>query len=166
MDISLIKDENILNEVELRKSYIPFIPKSKFALTNKRVLGEYINVLLWIIPIGKNLVTYPLNQVSGVRIDTKFELKEFIVGLIVAFVGFSILGSGFAGFSFITLMLFIIIGIIIIALGIIGIIGSFKALLVIQSSAGAAMPLQVIKSDKNKAMEFVNSVNNALAERS
>jgi len=165
MDISLIKDENILNEVELRKSYIPFIPKSKFALTNKRVLGEYINVLLWIIPIGKNLVTYPLNQVSGVRIDTKFELKEFIIGLIVTFVGFIFLGSGFTGFSFITLM-FIIIGIIIIALGIIGIIGSFKALLVIQSSAGAAMPLQVIKADKNKAMEFVNSVNNALAERS
>ena len=91
-----------------------------------------------------------MSQVSGVRIDTKFSLKEFIVGLMAVVVG--------------TATLMYIIGIII-ALGILGIFGSFKTLLVIQSTAGAAFSVQVIKADKNKAMEFVNNINNTLAER-
>ncbi len=151
MNTSLIKDENISNEVDLRRSYIPFIPKSKFVLTNKRILAEFVNVLLWIIPIGKNEVTYPLNQISGVRIDTKFSFKEVMIGIIVIILGI--------------LTLKYIVGIVVIALGAISILSSFQTFIVIQSTAGSAVSQQLIKADRNKATEFINNVNNTLAER-
>jgi hypothetical protein len=132
MNISLIKDENALNEVDLRRSYIPFIPKSKFALTNKRILAEFINVLLWIIPIGKNEVTYPLNQVAGVRIDTKFNIKAFILGIVLIVLGI-------ASLKF-------IIGIVPIVLGVLAILSSFETLIVIQSAAGSGASAQIIKA--------------------
>ena len=152
MNTSLIKDENVLNEVDLRKSYLPFIPKSKFALTNKRILGKFVNVLLWIIPTGKNEVTYPLNQVAGIRIDTKFNIIEFIIGIVVIPIGIATLKD--------------IFGIIIIALGVLAILNSFETFIVIQSSAGSAVSQRLIKADRNKAIEFINNVNNTLAERS
>ena len=151
MDVSLIKDENIIQTAVFRESYIPLIPKSEFTLTNKRILGGFVNVLLWIIPTGKNQITYPLNQVSGVRIDTDFNIKELLIGLLLLVGGLITIRD--------------ILGIFLILLGVLAILNSFKTLLVIQNTSGASVALQVIKADKNKVWEFVNNVNNVLAER-
>ena len=58
-----------------------------------------------------------------------------------------------------------IIGIVPIVLGVLAILSSFETLIVIQSAAGSGASAQIIKADKNKAREFVNNVNNTLAER-
>ncbi len=151
MDISLIKDESVLHEVEVRRSYLPFIPSSKFALTTKRILAEYTNVFLWAIPTGNNEITYPLNQVSGVRIDSRFSYKSFSIGLL-----FILLGIFFLKY---------VVGIIPIVLGIAALLNSSETSIVVQSTSGAAVSSRIIKADKDKAKEFINTVNNTIAER-
>ena len=151
MDVPLIKDENIIQTAIFRESYIPLIPKSEFTLTNKRIFGCFVNVLLWIIPTGSNQITYPLNQVAGVRIDTDFNIKELLIGLLL-FVG-----------GILTIRDFL--GIFLLLLGVLAMLNSFKTLLVIQNTSGASVAMQVIKADKDKVQEFVNNVNNVLAEK-
>ncbi len=151
MDVPLIKDENIIQTAIFRESYIPLIPKSEFTLTNKRIFGGFVNVLLWIIPTGSNQITYPLNQVAGVRIDTDFNIKELLIGLLL-FVG-----------GILTIRDFL--GIFLLLLGVLAMLNSFKTLLVIQNASGASVAMQVIKADKDKVQEFVNNVNNVLAEK-
>lgn len=129
-------------------SIIFFFIKSAFTLTDKRIICDVPNLLLF-IPIGKNNITYPLNNIAGIRLDTKISIKSLLIGAIIALIGLSKLPS---------LFLLFFIGALIL-------IGSFKTVMMIQNNSGASISYQVSPFDKAKAQDFVNQVNTTFANR-
>ncbi len=153
MHLSLPKDESIIQETSLRYSFILFFLRPSYVITNKRLVGEFYNLFLRIIPTGKDNITYPLNNVAGVQLSTNFSVKEFFLGLVIALVGL---------FSVSHLLFF---SLILILIGIIAIINSFKTIIIFQNNSNTSISQQVLILDKNKAKEFINHVNNTIAER-
>ena len=144
---TLGKDETIVSKNILSFSVILFFIKSSFEITNKRLVGQIPN-LLWIFPVGKNTVTYPLKSVSGVRIDNRFSFKKLIVGIILVLIGLSKLSSLF----------------IILLLGIFILISSFEIFFVIQNTAGATMKYAVSPLEKAKAQQLINELNQIIVD--
>lgn len=145
--ISLGKDENIISNHILSYSLVLFFIKSAFDITNKRLIGQVPN-LLWIFPIGKNNVTYPLKNIAGVRIDNKISFKKLILGIILVLIGLSKISSLF----------------IILLIGILLVISSFEVLLVVQNNSGASISYVVSPLEKNKAQQLVNKLNQVIAD--
>jgi len=144
---TLGKDETIVSKNILSFSVILFFIKSSFEITNKRLVGQIPN-LLWIFPVGKNTVTYPLKSISGVRIDNRFSFKKLIVGIILVLIGLSKLSSLF----------------IILLLGIFILISSFEIFFVIQNTAGATMKYAVSPLEKAKAQQLINELNQIIVD--
>ncbi|SFD46584.1 hypothetical protein [Clostridium uliginosum] len=144
---ALGKDEKIVSKNLLSFSLILFFIKSSFEITNKRLVGQVPN-LLWIFPIGKNTVTYPLKNIAGVRLDNKFSLKRFIIGLILIFIGLS---------NFSSLFIVFIIGIFVL-------ISTFEIFFVVQNTAGATMSYAVSPLEKAQAQQLINELNQIIAD--
>ena len=144
---TLGKDETIVSKNILSFSLILFFIKSSFEITNKRLVGQIPN-LIWIFPMGKNMVTYPLKNISGVRIDNKFSLKRFIIGIILILIGLSKLSSLF----------------IVFLIGIFVFISGFEVFFVIQNTAGATMKYAVSPLEKAKAQQLINELNQIIVD--
>ncbi|SHH82420.1 hypothetical protein SAMN02745135_02291 [Caloranaerobacter azorensis DSM 13643] len=150
-EIFLAKDEDIIKEQKFAYSTLmPFI-KSKFKITNKRILGSVPN-LFWLILLGSNDVTYPIKNIAGVRIDNKFNIKKIIIGIILALFGLNTFSDTFFG------------GLVLILLGIMSIIEGIQCLIVIQSTGGSSINYKIAPYEKNKAQEFINKLNMIIAE--
>ncbi|MHB8231932.1 MAG: hypothetical protein ACYDDB_03405 [bacterium] len=166
METQLSKNENIIKEVSLKTSCSPFIPQSGYTLTNKKVIAVYANTFLGIIPTGKNEITYPLNKIAGMRIDTNFSIWVLLLGIIFCIMGLSAFNYG--------PIFGVLLALVGVGFGILVILQAFKTLMVIQNSGGASISSgskasgaqTIIKSDRNKAKDFINEVNNILAEQS
>lgn len=141
------KDETLISENILSYSLVLFFIKCTFDITNKRLIGQVPN-LLWIFPIGKNNVTYPLKNISGVKIDNKISFKRLIIGIILILLSLSALSS---------LFIFLLIGILLV-------ISSFEIFLVIQNNSGSSISYAVSPLEKNKAQQFVNKLNQVIAD--
>lgn len=146
---ALTKDESVIKEGSFMQSALLFFLKSNFVLTNKRLLGTYTNTF-FIFPVGKNNVTYPLNNIAGVRLDTKTNIVLLIFGALLALGGIISLKAS---------------GIVSIVLGILLILASIKTIIVIQNTGGASMSHAIAPMDKAAANEFIQAVNNAIVEK-
>lgn len=144
---ALGKDEKIISKNILSLSLILFFIKSSFEITNKRLVGQVPN-LVWIFPIGRNTVTYPLKNISGVRLDTKISFKSIAVGIILILIGLSKLSSLF----------------IIFLIGIFILISSYKIFFVVQNNAGATMNYSVSPLEKAKSQQLINELNQIIAD--
>lgn len=144
--------ETIITEENFMYSIPYFFINSKFKLTNKRIEGEVPN-LLFFIPTGKDNATYPLNNISGVKISTKFYLKSFIIGFILSLIGLGAFSDSFFA------------GLLTTGLGLSILLNAFRTLLVIQNNAGSSMSYPVAPIERSKAQQFVNKVNDVIAER-
>ncbi|WP_311407650.1 hypothetical protein [Liquorilactobacillus uvarum] len=51
------------------------------------------NTILGLIPAGNNKQNIPLKNISGVSVNTSYKVKRFILGIIVALIGLSVLDS-------------------------------------------------------------------------
>lgn len=151
-EVTSATKETVVCEESFIYSISYFFIKSKFKLTNKRIEGDIPN-LLWFIPTGKESATYPLNNISGVKISTKFYLKSFIFGLILASMGLSMFGDSFLR------------GLLFSGVGIFSILNAFRTLIVIQNSGGGNMSYAIAPNERLRAQEFVNKVNNIIADR-
>ncbi|MCC5911837.1 MAG: hypothetical protein JJT76_15565 [Clostridiaceae bacterium] len=142
--------EITISEEEFMYSISYFFIKSKFKLTNKRIEGEIPNLTLF-IPTGKDSATYSLNNISGVKISTKFYLKSFIIGLILTLIGLPMLGDSF------------LIGLIMSCVGISTLLNSFRSLIVVQNSGGSSMAHAIAPMERTRAQIFVSKINDIIA---
>lgn len=144
--------ETVITEENFMYSIPYFFIKSKFKLTNKRIEGEVPNLLLF-IPTGKDNATYPLNNISAVKISTKFYLKSFIIGVILSLIGRSWIDDSF------------FLGLIMGGFGILTVLNAFRTLVVIQNNGGSSLSYSIAPMERAKARNFANSVNNMVVER-
>jgi len=64
--------------------------KASYLLTDKRLTGTEPNVILGFVPLGEEQVNQPLKTIASVNSGTKFLFKKFIVGMVLAIIGFTV----------------------------------------------------------------------------
>lgn len=144
--LELAKDEEILEEYDLSYSALFSFIKSNIGITNKRLVVITPNTL-GIIPIGKNNSTYPLNNISRVKMEHKISIKTLLVGFLIIVITLPNLKE---------LFLLSLIG-----LGII--IGAIETSISIQNNAGMGIKCSISPLEKGKAKDLINKLNKAIA---
>ncbi|MGJ3251893.1 MAG: hypothetical protein ACFE0J_12280 [Elainellaceae cyanobacterium] len=151
VNVPMGKDEKVLGECVLSYSILLFFIKSKFYLTNKRLIATIPNVILFIIPLGENTATYTLRNVSAITTVIKFKFFSLVLASIILLVGFSLLSQS-------------PVGIVLLLIGVVMAIESFVTQIRLQSAGNAGVSYRVAVWEKAKAQQFSNQVNQALAD--
>src|SRR5699024_1248105 len=92
----------------------------------------------------------PLKNISGSMLSTKFFIKPFIIGFILIFIGFGLIGD-----SFIAGLIFLLIGI--------GTAGSGIQTVLIIEKAGSPYLISVPFFEKGKMLLLNDAIHNALS---
>lgn len=140
------KEEQILSQQEFVSALSTFYIKSSFAVTNKRFVSHYPNVLLGFIPAGMSNTTFNIKQISGVQIVTQYKALRILIGL------------GLIVFGLSEAVLLALVGMLVIFSGV-------EAAMRVASSSGVSM-MPVVFWEKAKAEVFVQNLNTMIAENS
>ena len=81
--------ERIVRSEEMAVSLVLFFLKTRVALTSNRIVGQWPNTFLGLIPVGSSSMTYPLTSVASVAVSTKIGIGSLILGVILLLVGLS-----------------------------------------------------------------------------
>jgi hypothetical protein len=135
-------EERLVRSDEIAVSIILFFLKIKVAVTNSRVVGEWPNTFLGLIPVGSNSVTYPLTNVASVAVSSKVSVGSLVLGVILCLIGLQ--GSG---------------GVFLLIVGILFLLNAFPASFVITNNAGQKIGHRMAVFEKGKAQALANEIN-------
>ena len=150
MGTVLAKDEEQIRNDSFTANLILFWLKANYTLTNKRVTGDSPNTLFGLIPLGSKEFSQPLKTVASVSTSTQFQLKVFIVGLILIGTGIAFINS--------------ILGIVLLVLGVINILNSYTAVFLVTNNAGQSEGYRISILEQAKVKSFVDQVNTVIAD--
>lgn len=140
-------ETGVYGDTFLASLVAPYL-KAQLMCSTTRFVFKAPNTLFGIIPVGSNENTIPLRNVASVTSNVAFRFGRFILGLILAIAGLAVIGdSPFGGF-------------ILLALGIIGILGSFPTALQVQNPAGGTTTIEVSPLEKAKLQTFIQELQN------
>jgi hypothetical protein len=148
LDTPLGQDEKVLYQHAFSYSLLFFFLKSNFWLTNKRIIVNSPNLLLF-IPAGNNTVTYPLRSIGGVNTKTQFKFMSLVIGVVLLVVGFGAIGS---------------FGFLLILLAVPALIGAFQTVIAIVSGGSGAVTYSHVPWEAAEAKQMVNELNQLVAE--
>ena len=140
-----------MNSVKFSISLLFFWIKGTIEVDHKFVKTDLSNTILGFIPAGKDQQSIPLKNISGAMLSTSYNVKAIILGVLVAFMGFSMFADS------------IILGLIILVLGLSIAGGGIQTVLNIEK-AGTPYLISVPFFEKSKMQEAVNHIQYALAE--
>lgn len=138
----LSQNEAVVTRERFVSSLLTFYVKATMLSTNKRLLYHYPNIVLALIPLGFNSVTFNLHKISSVSLKVEYKVVRIALGLIV---GILTIPVG--------------IGVVILIWGLLGI----KTHIVVGTSGGETK-WPIIFWQKQKAKNFIASINLQLAE--
>lgn len=137
-------------------SYLTFYLKAAIALEGHFVKVSNPNTILKLIPLGSTNRTIPLEQISSINDNFKLHFKSFLWGLILAFIGFRFFTSDDPN---------IIIAIILLAWGVLTVLSSFQADLVLTLTSGQLVHVSVIIFEKGKLLNCVQTIQSLISKR-
>lgn len=124
LGITLSNDEKLIAKDLFSYSILLFFIKWDMYVTSKRFIANEPNLVLGILPLGKNVTTLPLRNISLIQTKTRFKIGLMFLAAIFVFLGLGNLTKSIWG------LIFLINGIII------GIL-SIPTIIVVQSSSAA-----------------------------
>jgi hypothetical protein len=151
LGFSLGEDEQLIAKNSFSYSILLFFIKYNVYVTNKRFIARIPNVVLFVIPLGTNLITFPLRNISTIITRTEYKLGGFFCAGILLFFGFGNFTKSLFGFI-------AFLGGIIIA------IESFRTLIRVEASSATPLKSPIAVWEKQKALDFTNEINQAIAE--
>ena len=143
--VTLAPDERVLANGSFMLSNLLFFLHWQMAVTRKRLVGQVPNTVLGIIPLGSTQVSYPLAAIAGVTSRTRYFAFWFLVGAVLLLAGLSSPN------------------VIAIILGVLALLASFRAGIVITNSGGGKIDHAVSFFDRAAASTFAQQVNAAIA---
>jgi hypothetical protein len=148
-DVKLGQNESVVTTIKIPAT--PFT-KSEYQLTSKRLIAETRGAFFGLIPTSKSTQTYPLKNVAGVELNTKVKLFTMFMG--VLFIGAGVMGlKDFGGIALLWML-----G------GLLMMVAAFPGFLVISNNAGQKMRHVVWITGRGAAHEFVQTINQQIAE--
>lgn len=152
MSTILGKDEKKIKEATFTANLILFWLKANYVLTNKRLTGDTPNTLFGIVPLGKTQIAQPLKTIASVTSSTKFTLGRLIIGVILAFIGLSMMGSS------------VLFGLLLLILGVINILNCYTATFIVTNNGGQSTGYEISILEQSKVVEFTNEINTVIAD--
>lgn len=151
LGINLSNDEEIMAENSFSYSILLFFIKYEMYVTNKRFIANVPNVLLGVLPLGRNLSTFPLRNIALIQTKTRFRIFLMFLAAIFIFLGLGNLTKSIGG------LVFLIIGVII------GIL-SVPTVILVQASSATDFKPEIAFWDKEKALRLIHQANETIAE--
>jgi len=111
------------------------------------------NTILSLIPLGSKTNTMPINQISSVETNFKLLFKPFLVGLIIAIVGLTLLSDSFVG------------GVVVFLIGAAMVINSFQTELHVNLTSGKVEYVFFLIFEKKKAEMAAEQINTLISNR-
>lgn len=108
------------------------------------------NTVLGLIPAGSHKQNIPLKNISDASVDTSYSVKDFIFGIIIAFIGLAMFGSS------------ALFGVILLLIGVGIFLNGIMTKLSIEK-AGSAYEIQVPFYDKQSALDIQKAIEEALS---
>jgi hypothetical protein len=148
MSVTLGPEETLVAEIQIPAS--PLV-KSRFTLTNRRLVARTRRTFLGLFAVGTAETTYPLGNVASVAVETQFRLGLLLLALLLVIVG--VVGLAHA-WGLIPLLLGLWCGLL-----------SFPAALAVTNNAGQKIAHPVWINGRAAAQAFVNQINAVIAGR-
>ena len=143
-------NETVIHEEEMAVSMILFFLKIKVAVTNRRVVGQWPNTFLGLIPVGSSSVTYPLANIASVAAGTRVLVGSLIIGAILVLIGLSETGD---------LWWLLVIGMLLL-------VNAFPASFNVTNNAGEKIGHDLAIFERGKAQHLANQTNSIIANMS
>ena len=145
----LAPGEKGLHSVSLRPNLLLFWLKSKFLVTNKRIVVKHPNTLFGIIPLGYEETAMPMGSVAGVQATVAVKTARLVVfGLLFLFCFFAMFDSD-------NKFLFFVLSLFFFALA----ANAILAGLTVTNNGGGKSQVTVSILDKARLEEFKNKAN-------
>lgn len=144
--------ERVVYQETFTASLILFWLKAEYKLTSKRVTGHQPNTLFGVIPLGKREIAQPLKTIASVVSSTKFHIKRLLLGFFLIAIGSSLTDE------------VLLLGVLLIAVGLINIFNCYTATFVITNNGGQKEGYELSILDKERVQRFVREVNDVIAD--
>lgn len=151
----LAPGEQALVSEEFMVSTVAFYLHQRLVLTDRRLYSLRPNTMLGLVPVGTSRNAYPIENIAGISAATLFSLPAFLVGALAVLVGW--VGTSSPGMTS--------LAIVMIAIGVLLILGSWRQAVEVMNSGGGAVRFPVSVFQRGRAVEFANRVSAALAHR-
>ena len=142
-----------MEKYEFMTSLLTFYMKAEVSQERNFVNLKVPNEILGIIPLGARKHSIPVNQIAEIDTSFKLNLKEFLVGIIIAFLGMALMTES------------ILAGFILFLIGVANVIDAFEVILRFSTTSGVIHVIPVLIFDKAKAEEAANSIRRIVAAR-
>lgn len=146
-----------METITFMSSLLTFYIKGEIKVENNFLKLKIPNTLLALIPLGSRKNSIPINQISDASSSFKLRLKDFLVGIIEAFIGLCTMFGGSVSYF--------LIGLIILLVGVNTVIRAFQTLLVIRTTAGAYYVISFLIFESSKAEHAAESIVAMIASR-
>ena len=151
--VVLAEGESVVADLQVKASLVQF-GSSEFVLTNRRIAGIYYTGMF-----NSEEFQYPLSSVASSGIRKGVSIRWLIFGAILSVGGLVGLLFSLAELSFGLLIFNLVIG----ALGVLTVLGSFRATISITNNAGQMLTSNVQLFDRSRAEGFFRQVSTQLA---
>lgn len=151
----LAPGEQVLVSEQFMVSTVAFFLHQRLVLTNRRLYSMRPNTMLGLIPVGTSRNAYPIGNIAGISAATRFSLPAFLIGALALLVGWG--GTSSPGM--------ISLAIVMIVIGVLLMLGSWRQAVEVMNSGGGAVRFPVSILQRGRAVEFANRVSAALARR-
>ena len=134
-------------------SIITFYLKGEISQEQNFVKFKIPNTILGLIPLGAGCENIPITQISAVGTNFHLKFSYFIIGLITAFIGMSVIKSS------------IIFGLLMLIIGVLVVICSFQCFLVTDLTSGRVIVISFVIFEKSKAEYAAAQINALVSNR-
>lgn len=140
-----------MKKITFMTSLLTFYLKGEISHEQNFIRLKWPNTILTFIPLGSNKENLPVNQISSVSTSFSLVIKDFLLGIVVAVLGFLL----FQNF----------LGIITLAIGAGMCITAFQTILTIDMTSGTEYHLPFLLFEKSKAVEAEEYINTMISNR-
>ena len=130
-----------------------FYAHTELVLTSRRLYASRPNMAFGFIPVGSSNSAYPVENIAGVSSGTKFDILGVLFGVVG--IGAGVLALMIPGAA--------ILGLLLVALGLLVIVGAPKQAISVMNSGGGEIRFPVSFFERQRTVEFANAVSQTLA---
>lgn len=143
-----------METIKFMTSLLTFYMKGEIKHEQKFIKLRIPNTILTFIPLGAKKESIPIEQISSASTNFKLRLKNFLIGVLLALVGFFMLfGKTF------------LIGLILLLIGASNVINSFQTELVIDLTSGKRWTIYFLIFEKSKAEQAEERIERLISNR-
>jgi len=134
-------------------SLLTFYLKGEITQEQNFVKFKVPNTIFGLIPLGAKNESIPVNQLSVVGTEFKLNVRDLLVGLLIFFIGLSVLSQNFIG------------GFIFLLLGANSIIYAFETRLFVRTTSGGEKNIKFLIFEKSKSEMAESQINQLINSR-